>query len=316
VCSSDLLDSYGQGYGTLFRLSPEGDLQTLLFFDGVNGGDVCGPLVPGTDGYFYGIAYEGGTFTNNFVKIGFGTAFKVSTNGALTTLLSFDGTNGAGSLFGLVQGLDGKFYGTADGGTNHDSAGNTFGIIFQVTPDGTCRSLFSFNGTNGAWPRGLLLGRDGNFYGMTGLGGAGYSGYLLGGQGGHGTIFRVAPDGSFTNLVLFTGDELPFSGLMQARDGNLYGTTRRAGTYDAGTIFRLSVPMPPVLQVPTQAGGTVTLTWTAVAGQTYQLQYSSTPTSTNWLNLGAALTATNGTMTVSISNQLDPQRFYRVALLP
>ena len=48
-----------------------------------------------------------------------GTVFKVTTNGTLTTLVSFNGTNGAYPHAGLTLGNDGNFYGTtSQGGSN------------------------------------------------------------------------------------------------------------------------------------------------------------------------------------------------------
>ena len=163
--------------------------------------------------------------------------------------MSFDGTNSGSSQFGLMPTADGSFYETTcAGGTNLDSAGNPIGMVARLTVDSTATRVFAFNGTNGALPRGLLQASDGNFYGMTGLGGPGYSGSMYQGPAGQGTIFKMTPDGTLTTLVVFTNNEKPFGGLVQAKDGNLYGLTRCGGAYGYGTVFRLSVPMPPVLQ--------------------------------------------------------------------
>ena len=96
---------------------------------------------------------------------GEGTVFKISTNGALTSLYSFTGDNdGANPHAGLVQGSDGNFYGTTDcGGTNYA------GTVFRINTNGALTSLYSFTGGNdGATPlAGLVQGSDGNFYGTT-----------------------------------------------------------------------------------------------------------------------------------------------------
>jgi hypothetical protein len=60
----------------------------------------------------------------------------------------------------------------------------------------------------------------------------------------------------------------------------------------------------------------VTLTWSAIAGQTYQLQWNSDLGSTNWINAGSVVAATNGTVSASEIIGLDSQRFYRVILVP
>ena len=104
------------GYGTVFKISTNGALTTLYSFTGGNDGAIPhAGLVQGSDGNFYGTTYGGGT--NGYD----GTVFKISTNGALTTLYSFTGGNdGANPEAGLVQGSDGYFYGTTDhGGTNN-----------------------------------------------------------------------------------------------------------------------------------------------------------------------------------------------------
>src|SRR5262249_8789767 len=125
------------------------------------------------------------------------------------------------------------------------------------------------------------------------------------------------PAGDLTNLVLFTGDESPFGGLVQASDGNLYGMTRQGGSYDCGTIFRLSVPMPPVFQGASNLGGRIAVSWSSVAGQNYELRSSGALSAANWTNLGDPITASDGTMTAFDDlGPNPPQRFYRVVLLP
>jgi hypothetical protein len=86
-----------------------------------------------------------------------------------------------------------------------------------------------------------------------------------------------------------------------------------AGWVDQVVLTPISVP--PVFQSATQAGGTITLSWSALAGRTYQLQYKTNLNQTNWINL-TNLTATNSIATASESIASDPQRFYRVVLLP
>src|SRR5208282_6384104 len=91
----------------------------------------------------------------------------------LTTLLSFDGANGAYPFRTfLIQGTDGNFYGTTSGGGVYDQ-----GTAFKVTPGGTLTTLYTFcsqiNCTDGAEPdAGLVQGTNGNFYGTTVNGGA------------------------------------------------------------------------------------------------------------------------------------------------
>jgi len=62
--------------------------------------------------------------------------------------------------------------------------------------------------------------------------------------------------------------------------------------------------------------GTLNLTWSSLTRRTYQLQYKTNMNQTTWSNLGNTITATSSTISTSNSIGPDPQRFYRVALLP
>ena len=103
----------------------------------------------------------------------------------------------------------------------------------------TLTNLYSFSGPNGAYPYAALVqGSDGNFYGTTaGDAPTGGSNYL-------GSLFRISPSGSFTNLhtfPAFTGDgNTPMDALVQGSDGNFYGTTVYGGTSNCGTVFLIS----------------------------------------------------------------------------
>jgi hypothetical protein len=73
---------------------------------------------------------------------------------------------------------------------------------------------------------------------------------------------------------------------------------------------------PPVFQSAAVAGGSLTLTWSAVTGVTYQLQYTTNLSLLNWTNLGAPITAGSSAIATSDANVAQPQRFYRVVLTP
>jgi uncharacterized repeat protein (TIGR03803 family) len=96
--------------------------------------------------------------------------FKVTTNGTLTTLVSFNGSNGEWPQAALTLGSDGNFYGT----TFEGGSGN-WGTAFKVTTNGTLTTLVNFYGSNGGNPNGLTLGSDGNFYGTTQSGNGGHN---------------------------------------------------------------------------------------------------------------------------------------------
>jgi uncharacterized repeat protein (TIGR03803 family) len=151
-----------------------------------------------------------------------------------TTLASFDGTNGASSYAGLVQGTNGNFYGTTlGGGTNGE------GTVFDITPAGKLTTLYNFcsqpNCSDGAGPRGLILAANGNLYGITSYQEA----------GNLGTIFEITPAGKLTTIYRFCSqpecdDGILPSSLLQASNENFYGTTSNGGTNGTGTVFELT----------------------------------------------------------------------------
>lgn len=90
----------GSGYGTIFRMSPDGELTTLVSLNGTNGASPASELALASDGSFFGTTRYGGTGT--------GTVFRVTTTGVFTNLAMFNGTNGAYPSGGLVFGPDGN----------------------------------------------------------------------------------------------------------------------------------------------------------------------------------------------------------------
>jgi uncharacterized repeat protein (TIGR03803 family) len=105
-------------------------------------------------------------------------------------------------------------------------------------PAQTFATLLNFGGTNGAYPQymSLIQGADGNLYGTTGAGGT-YD---------QGTVFKVTPTGTLTSLYSFclktncTDGSGPQAGLVQAADGDFYGTTYTGGTKNLGTVFKIT----------------------------------------------------------------------------
>ena len=190
----------------------------------------------------------------------------------VTTLASFNGTDGAGPSAALIQATDGNLYGTAYvGGANY------YGTVFKITPSGTLTTLYSFCSqsgcTDGAYPSGALVqSTNGDFYGTTQNGGA--SDYC---GAGCGTIFKITPSGTLTTLYSFcsqsgcTDGENPQAGLVQATDGSFYGTTGGGGAYNFGTVFSLSVGLGPFVEtLPTfgKVGAAVKILGTNLTGAT------------------------------------------------
>ena len=253
--------------GTVFKMAPSGTLTTIYSF--CSGGPPCSDgqipestLVQGTDGNFYGTTLYGGSnsscmYTGNAYSCG--TLFKITPSGTLTTLHDFNSIDGFlgntdGSGQGLVQGTDGNFYGTSPlGGSNQgcgNGTGGGCGTVFKITPGGTFTLLYSFcsqpNCTDGFYPLTTLVqGTDGNLYGTTAFGGSGsYCGVS---PGGCGTVFKITPTGTLTTLYSFCqgGDPCPDgaspNGLVQATDGNFYGTSNGGGPVGFyGTLFQIT----------------------------------------------------------------------------
>jgi uncharacterized repeat protein (TIGR03803 family) len=207
--------------GTVFKVTPAGELTVLLSFASTNGSYPDAGLVRGLDGHFYGTTGGGGAHDN-------GTIFKMTQSGNLTTLAEFDGANGKWPRGELVQGNDGNFYGTTYYGGDQDG-----GTVFKMTPAGVLTLLVSFTGSNGLHPEaGLIQGTDGNFYGTT----------FEGGTNDIGTAFKMTPEGTLTTLVSFEdspGGYYPHAGLVQGSDGHFYGTTYAGGS-GYGTVFRMT----------------------------------------------------------------------------
>jgi uncharacterized repeat protein (TIGR03803 family) len=159
----------------------------------------------------------------------------------VTTLASFSGVNGSSPFGSVVQATDGNFYGT----TNQAGASSTsLGTVFRVTPSGKLTDLYNFcsklHCSDGSVPyTAPVLGNDGNLYGVTSAGGSD-----AGSESGSGTVYKMTVGGKITTLYTFcratpcTDGQNPF-GIIQASDGNFYGTTSAGGKFNAGTIFSI-----------------------------------------------------------------------------
>lgn len=261
-------------FGAVFRLTPEGVLTTLYVFptDGSKGAGPESPLLEAADGSFYGVTDRGGAN-------GVGTVFRVTREGALTSLYSFPGGRAGRPNNGLILGADGYLYGTTYGVPPSFAEQ---GVVYRLTAAGEFSVFFEVGGI----PARLLQGTDGALYGtkytvehggegdvyrlllpggnfqglhyfgfdgtgvlpypVSGLveGGAGmfYGTLYQGGDHGVGAVYRVQSDSSFTTLYSFTGGQdgaRPVSELVQGGNGDFYGTTAAGGAGD-GTLFRVT----------------------------------------------------------------------------
>jgi len=214
--------------------TPVNGFITLHSFDATDGLKPVGALVQGTNGNMYGATNQGGASNA-------GTVFKITPSGTLTTLYNFCSksgcTDGGYPQAGLVQGTDGDLYGTTAGGGAHND-----GIFYRITPSGKLTKLYSFCAQSGCadgkLPEGTLVqAGNGDFYGVTVDGGA-YK---------KGTIYQITASGTLTTLYSFCAQSgcpdgfNPFGGLIQATDGNLYGTTSSGGANNYGTVFQITL---------------------------------------------------------------------------
>jgi uncharacterized repeat protein (TIGR03803 family) len=277
--------------GTVFRFTPDGVLTVLHSFHDTDGRQPAAPLIQGTDGILYGTTSEGGSGTAP-VQYGWGTIFKIALDGTFTSLYSFFISGGVLEgigPYGVIQAKNGSFYGTTAGGGLNDGTlfkmtpagvvttiysfgtnaentnsgviqgadgklygtsfnGSALGSVFSFTPGGTVALLHSFDGTDGDTPFGVIQASNGSFYGVT-----------LNSTNGYGTIYEIDAAGAFSTEHRFNGaidGASPWAPLLEATDGYLYGTTYEGGAHNHGTVFKLSVGLAPSVK-PVPASGSI-----------------------------------------------------------
>jgi uncharacterized repeat protein (TIGR03803 family) len=265
-------DIWTDGLGSAFSLTTEGQLTVLHSFNISDGKAPVGGLSLGLDGYYYGTGTFGGdagfgtvfnmradnggvgtlysfsggddgaypnaaplqSIGGNFFGTTVGTSnthgsiYKISASGKFTLLHVFTGSDGSSPYAPLVQAADGNFY-----GTTFEGGAYGYGTIFRISRWGDFTVLYHFDWNHGANPYApLVQGMDGNFYGVTAQGGA----------SGGGVAFKLKPHGNVIVLHNFTGGtdgNNEVGGLVQATDGNFYGTNNLGGAHGWGVLFRL-----------------------------------------------------------------------------
>lgn len=186
-------------------------------------------------GEFYSITEEGGS-----ASCSCGTVFKVSTSGTESTLYSFENTpDGAYPIDSLIA-VNGELYGTTQEGgepgpgSGCNSPSGDCGTVFEVSPSGTEKVLYTFKGgTDAGQPWGNLVAVNAELYGTT----------VGGGAMGYGTVFKVSTSGSESVVHSFGNvpdGAYPYDGLI-ALHGAFYGTTYAGGVGAGyGTVIKMS----------------------------------------------------------------------------
>lgn len=222
-----LIPQAGTNCGTVFRMTSAG-VQTILHSFGSAPSDGIQPLrtlLEGDDGYFYGTTSMGGANQCASNPHDCGTAFKISTSGAVTILHSFGSSaqDGIAPSSVLIKGRGGEFYGaTSSGGGGRCGWQYGCGTIYKIASSGSVSILYRFaldGRIDGDGPSSLLLGRDGNLYGTTYSGGASQCDSC-------GTVFKLTPAGVKTTLYSFgpvNEKSTRPTGLTEGADGALYG---------------------------------------------------------------------------------------------
>ncbi|WP_168170786.1 choice-of-anchor tandem repeat GloVer-containing protein [Rhodanobacter sp. C01] len=254
--SGIMYGTFGSGGGTyaqggIYSVTPSGvftDIHDMGLYEGSQqlpgGSRASVPFVQSvgltSDGSVYGTTYAGGPYTDpvNGPQPQ-GTVFKLSPDGQFTTLHTFYGntlsTSDGATPMGVTLGPDGNYYGFTlyGGGTN----GSNGGTIFQLTPDGQEKIIYSFYGS-GNNATSFLVGSDGNIYGSL-LAGSQLT--YMGPSLTTDVLFKLTLDGNLSVIHEFdsAADGADVSHLIQGADGNFYGTTTGGGANGFGTVFEL-----------------------------------------------------------------------------
>jgi uncharacterized repeat protein (TIGR03803 family) len=162
----------------------------------------------------------------------------------LTTLHTFTGGADGGYPFsGVIRDANGNLYGATEfGGNLNCNSPLGCGAVFSLDPTGKETVLHAFTGTpDGQAPASaLLLGPGGNLYGTTSEGGK-LSGCQFGGSG-CGTVFKLNPVSKEQILYAFAGGAdvaIPFAGVAQDGNDNLYGSAYYGGAFADGGVYRI-----------------------------------------------------------------------------
>jgi uncharacterized repeat protein (TIGR03803 family) len=230
-------------FHSLASESRSATLTTLAKFSYATGISPSAGVTLDAAGNLYGTTSDGGVLGDRG-SIGEGGVFRVDADSnTLQALAWFNSWTGLSPNANLIPYSDGNLYGTAimDGGNGN-------GTIFRFNPNtNTITPLVAFDGTNGSAPStGLVVGRNGAFYGTTGLGGT----------AGKGTLFRFdVHTNQLTTLISFNAQNGSYPGrLLLDANGDLYGTAGGGGANNKGTVFKFSTSSNTLFTLGTFSG--------------------------------------------------------------
>ena len=221
----------GQGFGSIYSVDAQGTVAVLHAFQiDREGATPNGPLVQTADGALWGTTQIGG-------KDAGGAIFRLRTDGFLEVMHSFEFLDGGTPTAGLMLAADGSLWGT----TSYLGLGNS-GTVFRIDQQGKFSVVRNFGDQGGAGthPHGRLVQKaDGSVWGTTT-----YTTVHGSVPGGGGTIFRIAPDGTFAVMATLSDVGCPdgcgpWAGLADGGDGWLYATATAGGPLGGGTVFRV-----------------------------------------------------------------------------
>jgi len=225
------IGNFFTNFGIVFKVTPQGSLSPVYSFTGgTDGATPFAGVVEGSDGNFYGSTY------GNLLTGTDGTIYQVTPAGADTTLYSFTGgSDGANPTAPFVQDPGGQFYGVStNAGAN--GAGDIFTFTSSLNSFSVVEPFSKFNGYGPNSP--LVLGTDGNYYGLA----------TSGGSNNFGAVYQLTPSNTINVIYSFlgTGDGAsPIGNLVEGSDGNFYGVTGATGVITAaqggnGTVFKVT----------------------------------------------------------------------------
>ncbi len=211
----------GNGSGAIYKISPAG--AETVFFSFPQQWLYCGGagLTLGSDGNFYGACEAGNPAT------GLGSIFRLTPAGAFTDLHDFTGTNGDSlPVYPPIQASDGNFYGVT--GNEVQVCGN----IYRLTPAGVYTNLHAFSGSD-CHSSNLFQASDGNLYGTLANCNV---------VQGAGCVYKISTAGVFKEIhdFAFTTGQAPCTGLIQGKDGKLYGATNQGALNGSGNIYKMT----------------------------------------------------------------------------